>query len=364
MTIRPCTPDDIAAVAGLFQTTFRDPRQAAPASLVDYLRVVFLEHPWYDPEVASQVYVAPDGSVGGFIGVLPLRMVLNGERIRAGVAGSLMVRAPEENPLAGARLLRSFVTGPQDLSISETANPLSQGMWERLGGEAVPAYSMEWLRVLQPAGLAFSLLGDWKSPFKLLRPLRLLVDPIATRVPGNPFALPAAVAQYESDADVTDEVLLEAIPKLTARYPLRPDWDVASLAWFLTHVARKDRHGELFRRMVYGKNREPIGCYLYYARPHGVAWVLQMLARPKAADAVVESLFAHAAGQRSVAIRGRAQPEFLDGLMRRSCAFFHRSSMVVAARRNELVETVRGGHALISGLAGEGWTQLIGGTFL
>jgi hypothetical protein len=208
------------------------------------------------------------------------------------------------------------------------------------------------------------VLGDWKSPFKLLRPLRLLVDPIATRIPGNPFALPAAAAQYESDADVNDEALLEAIPRFTARYPLRPDWDAASLAWFLTHVARKDRHGELFRRMVYGRDREPIGCYLYYVRPHSVAWVLQMLARPKAADAVVESLFAHAARQESVAIRGRAQPEFLDALMRRSSVFFHRSSMVVAARRRELVEAMRAGQALVTGLAGEGWTQLIGGTFL
>ena len=300
----------------------------------------------------------------GFIGVLPLRMVLRGAPIRAGIAGSLMVRKPEENPLAGARLLRSFVTGPQDLSISETANPLSQGMWERLGGEAVPAYSMEWLRVLRPAGLGLALLGDWKSPFKLLRPLRVLVDPIATRIAGNPFALPAAAARYASDADVTDAALLEAIPKFAAHYALRPDWDAASLGWFLAHTARKDRHGELFRRMVYGKNREPIGCYLYYARPHGVAWVLQMLAQPKAADAVVDSLFNHAAGRKSVAIRGRAQPEFLDALLRRSCVFFHRSSMVVAARRNEVVEAVRTGHALITGMAGEGWTQLIGGTFV
>jgi hypothetical protein len=364
MTIRACTPDDIAAVAGLFQSTFRDPRQAAPASLATYLRELFLEHPWYDPEVASQVYVAPDGAVGGFIGVLPLRMVFRGEPIRAGIAGSLMVHNPEENPLAGARLLRSFVTGPQDLSLSETANPLSQRMWERLGGEAVPAYSMEWLRVLQPAGLGLSLLGDWKSPLKLLRPLRVLVDPIATRLVGNPFALPAATAHSESDADVSNDVLLEAIPKFTERYPLRPDWDAASLGWFLTHAAHKDRHGELFRRMVYGKGREPIGCYLYYTRQHGIAWVLQMLAQPKSADVVVDSLFAHAAQQRSVAIRGRAQPEFLDALLRRSCVFFHRSSMVVAARRSELVETVRGGHALITGMAGEGWAQLIGGTFV
>ena len=236
-------------------------------------------------------------------------------------------------------------------------------MWERLGGEAVPAYSMEWLRVLRPAGLALSVLGDWRSPLKLLRPLQVLVDPIATRIAGNPFRLPAAAASHAADADVTDDVLLQTIPQFTANYPLRPAWDAASLAWFLGHAARKERHGELFRRMVYGKNREPIGCYLYYGHPRGVAWVLQMLAHPKAVEVVVDSLFAHAQARGNVAIRGRAQPEYLDALLRRHCLFFHRSSTVVLSRRGELVETVRCGHALMTGLAGEGWTRLIGGTF-
>ena len=48
-----------------------------------------------------------------------------------------MVDKPAEHPLAGARLLRSYLTGPQELCVSETSNPIAQGMWERIGGRSI-----------------------------------------------------------------------------------------------------------------------------------------------------------------------------------------------------------------------------------
>src|SRR5256885_11758502 len=115
--IRSSTPQDMPAIAALFQRTFRDPRQKAPASLQSYLRELFLEHPWFDPALAPKVYVGADGKIGGFIGILPLRLTLADRPVRAAVACSLMVERAQENPLAGARLLRAFFTGPQDLSL-------------------------------------------------------------------------------------------------------------------------------------------------------------------------------------------------------------------------------------------------------
>src|SRR5262249_26737207 len=147
--VRPCTPDDMPAVAGLFQRTFRDARVAAPASLTSYLRELYLAHPWCDPALASKVFVA-DGAGHGFIRILPLRLAFRGATLRAAVAGSLMVENPEENPLAGARLFRAYLSGPQDVSLSDSANAVSIGMWERLGGKIVPTQSMEWVRAFRP----------------------------------------------------------------------------------------------------------------------------------------------------------------------------------------------------------------------
>src|SRR5437016_308997 len=185
--IRACGPEDMPAVAGLFQKTFIGRRGPAPQSLETYLAELFLHHPWYDSELASRVYVSPEGAVRGFIGVLPLRMCFRGKKIRAAVAGSLMVDNPQEHPLAGARLLRSFANGPQELSISESANRVSENLWQKLGGRTLPFESLEWLRILRPAGVALAFARDWFAPAALLRPLASIIDRVTQRTSGNPL---------------------------------------------------------------------------------------------------------------------------------------------------------------------------------
>ena len=153
--IRPCLAEDIPAVADLFQKTFRNARRPPPPALQSVLRELFFEHPWQDPELPSRVSEA-DGKLIGFIGVLPVHMSFRGRKLRAAVPSSIMVDDPQKHPLAGAKLMRAFLNGPQDLSFSEPISPLAQTMWEKAGGETAPSESMEWLRVLRPVGLALA----------------------------------------------------------------------------------------------------------------------------------------------------------------------------------------------------------------
>ena len=266
--IRACSPEDMPAVAGLFQKTFPGRRRSAPESLEAYLAGLFLHHPWYDPELASRIYVSPEGAVRGFLGVLPLRMCFRGKKIRAAIAGSLMVDRPEENPLAGARLLRSFANGPQELSISESANRVSENLWQKLGGRTLPFESLEWLRILRPAGVALAFAREWFAPAVLLQPLASMIDRVARHTGRNPFGLPGGRGGYEYDTDAGEELLLEQIPRFAESYSVRPDWNRSSLQWVLAHARAKARRGPVCR-MVYGKNHAPIGCYVYYGGPHG-----------------------------------------------------------------------------------------------
>jgi hypothetical protein len=361
--IRACTAADIPAVASMFQHAFRDPARTAPPALESYLRELFLEHPWRDPETASRVFIGGDGCVHGFIGVLPMRMSFHGRPVRAALASSLVVDSPAEYPTAGARLLRSFLSGPQQLCVSETSNPIAQGMWERIGGRPLAEYSMEWLRPLRWAGLGGALLEEWAPRAGILRPAAALVDRALARLAPK-LAWPVSrVPRHCSDADVEDAALLEYIPQFAEHYTLRPDWDRASLAFFLRHAARKDRHGDLFRRMVYDRKGAPVGCYLYYGRPRGIAWVLQILSRPEAVEAVVASLLTHAEAHGSVAVRGRTQPHLLDALLRHRCMFFQRATTTVYSSDADLMSAMRSGDAFIIGLAGESWTRLIGEKF-
>jgi hypothetical protein len=361
--IRACTTDDIPAVARLFQKAFRDPAAAAPPALESYLRELFLDHPWRDPQTASRVFVGADGRVRGFIGVLPMRMSFHGRPLRAALASSLVVDDPAKHPTAGARLLRSCLNGPQELCVSETSNPVALRMWERIGGEAIAQYSMEWLRPLQPAGLGVALLEEQLAAAKIARPLASLVDRAVARFAPT-LAWPAPAARgYYSDADVDDDALIEHVPRFASHYALRPDWTRESLAWFLRHAASKGRYGKLCRRTVYDRSKTPVGCYLYYGRPRQIAWVLQILALPEAVDAVLANLLAHAESLGSVAVRGRTQPHLIDALLRNRCVLFQHASTTIYTNNADLLSAIRSGDAFIIGLAGEGWTRLIGETF-
>lgn len=359
--IRACTPEDMPRVADLFQAIFRGSSGPAPASLQQYLLELFFEAPWHDPELPSLVYIAPDGAVGGFVGVIPLRMSFRGKPIRVALASSVMVEKPKDNPLAGARLLRAFMNGPQDLSFSDDANPVSVAMWKKLGAQSVPLESLDWLRVLRPAGFALSIVGDRIPLLKLAHPVCVAIDRMATRVAGNRFRLKTQGTARSIDVDLNDDSLTEHLREFAAAYSLRPTWDTDSLRWILNHAAENRRHGSLVCRAVYGKAEPPLGCYLYYGRPHGVAHVLQVMASPDAAGIVLDSLLEHAQQNRCVAVRGRAHSRYIDGLFSRDCIFFNRGSVVVHSRNADVIGAARSGDALMTGLAGEAWTRIAGG---
>jgi len=357
--IRACRLDDIPVVAEIFQRTFRDAREPAPPALQAVLRELFFEHPWQDPELPSRVSEA-DGKVNGFIGVLPVRMSFHGRKLRAAVPSSIMVDDPHKHPLAGAKLVRAFLNGPQDLSFSEPISPLAQSMWERMGGETAPSESMEWLRILRPAGLALAFARERAPMLGALRPLARLIDRVLEH--RGSFAT-AALANGFSDADVDDESLSAIVAELADTYSLHPDWDARVLHWQLSHAAANATRGALHRRAVYDRGGRPVGCYVYHGHPGRMAWTLLVLARPEAVDPVLDSLLAHGASQGAVAIKGRTQLRLLDPLLRRHAFFFRRHSAAAHSRDRALLAAIRAGDAVTSGLAAESWTRLIGDSF-
>lgn len=353
----------MAAVAALFQRTFRDPRRAAPADLADYFRSLYLDTPHRDPEIGPLVFTGPAGAVEGFVGILPSRMTVGGRSVRAAVAGTLMVDRPGDNPLAGARLLRAFFSGPQDLSLTESANPLSQAMWRQLGARSVPGCSLEWLRVLRPAGFAVAAAAETARAVAVLGPVGGVIDAVVSRAGLNRFAPASDARRGRPGIDVDEEAFADAFRTLTESFAVRPDWDADQLAWRLGHAALKKRHGPRVLRVIPGRGGAPAGCYAYYGRPRGIAWVLQMLARPGDYGRVVDDMLAHAHDNGCAAVRGRIMPGLSDALFTRRCLFLHRSAAMYRTADAELAACLERGDALITGLAGESWTRLIGHEF-
>lgn len=356
--IRACLADDVPAVASLFQKTFRNARRPASPALAAVVRELFFEHPWRDSDLPSRVCVA-DGKVVGFIGVLPVHMSFRGRKLRAAVPSSIMVDEPAKRPLDGAKLIRAFLNGPQDLSFSEPISPVALTMWERSGGETTASESMEWLRILRPAGLALALASGRISALDALRPLARLADKRLERRGIFALAKPGAF----SDSDIDDAELTGLINELGETYALRPDWDQGVLSWQLAHARGNQSRGVVHRRVVRDRKGRAVGCYVYHGKPGLLAWTLLVLARPDSVDPVLDSLLAHAAANGAVAVKGRTQLRLLDPLLKRNAFLFRRHSAVAHSRDRDLLAAIRSGDALTSGLAAESWTRLIGDAF-
>ena len=361
-SIRALRLDDLSGVANLFQRTFRSGETASTA-LKATLSETFIDHPQADGELSSLVLENETGGVEGFIGVIPVRMVIDGRPVRAAFAGSMMVERPKENPLAGVRLLRAFLSGPQDLSISETANATAFGMWRGLGHSLVPAYSLNWLRLLHPGAATAAIVASTHPVGALLNPLGRLADAAARLARIEPFQLQAVKSRAPEFRDVDASELAEALTTLAEGYSLRPDWDEATLGWLLGQASQKPLYGNMVRRVACDGSGTPLGAYVYYGRPGGIAWTLQLLARPERVDATLDDMLRHAHETGCAAIRGSGQPWLTPPLLARKALFFGRSFTVAHTRDAQIRRALDSGEALASGLAGETWSPLIGNHF-
>ena len=362
-TIRAVESRDFAEVAALFQRTFRDPSTPPPPSLVRYMQDIFLGHPWLDEGSRSKVYLNADGAVTGFIGIVPVRMMLGDRPVTAAYAGSYMVDRPHDNPLAGARLLRAFLSGPQDLFVSETANATALGMWQKLGHRMEPAYSLNWIRIFKPANTGIDVLARKFGAARLARPVAGAFDWLMDRAMKGPLRPhePDPRRFRAEDADI--DMLTEALGQLSRSFTLRPDWSSATLDWLLKHASQKKLFGEMHGRVLRYPDGTPAGCSIYFGRPNGIAWALQVLATPDANEAVVDDMFHDACRRGFAAIRGNGDREVLPVVMRRKALLFSRSSMLVSSRDPAILSEIRSGRSIVTGLGGESWCRLVGDRF-
>lgn len=366
--IRPFAAADIPIVADMFQRILRKTDRPATQSLRAYLGEVFLDPPDFDPDIVSLVHERADGSVSGFLGALPLPMELDGKRLRAAVCGTMMVDGYAEDPFAGARLLRAFLAGPQDLSVTETANDVSTAMWRKMRAAVLPDYSLEWLRVIRPAGFATALAASRCRAAGMLAPLARPLDALLHRRGKDREPQWSHVAPNDRngafrDEEADEERALELFPALTAHFPLRPQWQVETLRARIAHARRKANYGDCVRRVVTTRDGRAVGLFLYYGNRGGIGRAVQILAAPGQEGAVIDRMIDHAASRGLVALRGRVQPALLDAMIGRRIGFLHASSSIVHARDPALIDLFRSGKAFLNGFAGESWARLIGDSF-
>ena len=351
--IRPFAASDIPAVAALHRDVFKTAAQiAAPDAYRAYFTRVFLETPSADPALPSLVYEDDDGSIAGFLGVVPRRMTMNGRRIVAAVSSQFVVAPTNRAGLVALRLASAFFGGPQDLSISDEANDTSRRIWEGLGGTTALWHSLYWTRPLRPARFAVSMFERRPGLARLARAAAIaapLADAIAAR---TPYGAPAAAGDGVAAEALTGRTMLEGLPRC-GRGGLRADYDERTLAWLFALARQRKRTGALRATVVRHRDRV-VGWYLYHLEVDRTAMVLQIAAEPGRNGLVLDHLFSQAYGDSAIAVSGRVDARDVQALTDRYCVLHRRGPWVlVNARQPELLRPFETGEASFTPFDGE-----------
>ena len=346
--------DDLPAVAALFAEVFRAGLPVQTSSLIDHMRALYLGGPWFDPGLCSLVHLDEGGRIDGFLGVVAMPMRWQGRPLRAGITGTWMVRNPAQNAMATLRLARAYLAGPQDLSVSDTLNRISLDLAQELKYAVLSGDSLEWTRVLRPAGFGQAMLRAQGRP-RLAR-LASCLATLADRSTRRFVSLPDPGVD---DAAVEPKAFIAHAQTLAVQYEVRPDWDGPGLEWLLRLAAQQRFCGTLELRAIHKKNGKLAGVYALYGGRGRIAVALQVLCRPGMAARVIGSMCRRATEAGAVGVRGQTHPALIDGLIRTHGVFYrHRAATVVHSRDPALIEIARRGDMLVGGFVGDSWTRL------
>ena len=355
--LRPFAEADIKPVSDLIWKVLHERTGTAPPSLQEHLSKLFFQNPWLDEGITSRVFENAESRIVGFFGAVPRRMTIRGERIRLAFGSNLVVDPESRASITAMQLVKAFLKGTQDISITDSANDMSRPLLRSLGFNTVPIYSLLWARPLRPLQYGFNAVARLKKNKNvavigsIAKPLFRLGDAIATRVRLSPFR---QIALSEVDSDLPIDTMLNCLNTIPSKHWMLPEYDQKSLAWILEFITRRAVFGELRKAQVFDKDRGVVGWYIYSRPPKGVGEVLQIGAESAHIGKVLDHLFYDAWKNGLIGLHGRMEPQFMQELTARSCFFFRNGSWTMLhTNKPDLLAQVQSGNAFFSRLDGE-----------
>lgn len=352
MTIRPYERSDLSEVTSLYELAYRSGTRVAPPGLAEYFERIF-DDPWADPEIPSLVYVDEEGRIAGFLGSSVRRLDFGGEAIRMAVSGQLVSDPNARTRAAGAFLMKSYLAGPQDLTITDGATDEVRRMWVGLGGETRHLECIGWIRAFRPWVAAAELIqGPRPRLGRALRPLAPALD-ATTRAVSSWLEVSRPPGTLE---ELTPELLVEHLQQVARDRLLRPAYDQSFARWLFREAAAVTTRGTLVRRLVLRDTGEPDGWFVYFAKKGDIGHVVQVAGSERSVDRVLDHLLFDAASRGVTALRGRMEAQLREPLSRRDCLLRRSNSLaLVHSRRTDLLHAVHSGRSLLSRLEGEWW---------
>jgi GNAT superfamily N-acetyltransferase len=351
VTIRPLGRDDLPVVATLYaEFVGWDPVDTVPG-LAEFFASLLLDHPFSDSEIPSLVYEDPRA---GVIGVISshVRRFTHGERaVRVACFGPLIVDPAHRRRGVATQLLERYVDGPQDMTVNDRALDEVRAIWQRLGGVTDTAASIGWAQVLAPSGF---LVGAISRRLGRDKPPGAAALAKLDAVAGRRLRSARPTGTRET---LTEEGLLDLMPRLETQFALRPAYEQDYLSWLFGTMELVNTGDRLVRRLVRTDDGRPLGAYVMYVTAHWTADVIQIATTEADAGTVLDHLMQDAVALGAVEVRGRFEPHLLYALRERRCRLTKLDWALLHARDAALVSTVLAGGALLTRLDGEWWMR-------
>jgi hypothetical protein len=362
--IRPFAREDVPKVAELWlrSVTIRHgtgPAETALERLGAYFDKFYFENPWTEEKLPSYVLEHGNGQIGGFIGLTPRRLLLDGRPILAAVSSGIAVDPGLRRNGVGLALRQRSFEGPQQLLFTDGASAAGRRLWEHAGGTRCLLYGAVWTRSLRPCGQALGkAMRRWGRPVKILAPVSRLIDAALIRSSFRTYRLPPHATRC---IDGSAEDLIALRTRFEAQPALARIYESAELDWILKETALATNRGILETRIVQDGHGEPIGWYVYFAKSGGVSEVMQIGAAPARMGDVFSDLCHVARQAGATGISGQMDARYLDALIDAGCKFHFPCSFYLHSTNARILQAIHSGDTNLSRLDGEWWTRYADG---
>lgn len=353
--IAPMQRGDVPEVAALFQRVFRKGGAPSP-QFCAYFEESFFGSPLHSEAEGGLVHRDADGVIDSALLVIPMQVRVNGQPVTGRLMSNYMTD-PKKRTRGGADMVLTIRARNQAFCFSDSANPVSADHWKAVGGHVLPIQSLDWRHILRP-GAWFANRAAAKLPPLLARFAGILAKPLDAALRR---LIPSLVPPPDGEGTaMSRDDFIAAAPGLVERFAVHPAWGAPELGWMLDMAALNTIDGPLTLRQVRDENGKLAGCSVFYARPGGVARMLNILARPGQEGVVVADLLAHADAIGCVGVQGMAQPFLMEALCRRKgMSFVPRGFYCISTRDPAIVDAARRGDVYLGGLLGEDWSRLV-----
>jgi hypothetical protein len=352
--VRSLRQDDLSQVVALYRSYLAVPNFADEDELRIAFEQVFLGQPLSDPSIPSLVFEGSDGEILGFIGSLVHRMRFEQRSVRLACSSSLVVSPRARQFGAGGLLLRKYLAGPQDLTVTDTAGSATEQLWKRLGGSKYHLGSVTWLHLIHPLRAAVGLklwhLGRHQR-LPLVRPLCRPLDAAYSRSENTDGT---SDAEKHTEEQLSPQLLIDHVRLGPQRCRLWPDYDAEFLGMLFDQISRSRSNGQLVKNFVRDARGQPLGWYIASLLPSDIYRILGLAAAPGKEAILFRHVLDRAKDLNAAAVAGRLEPWLIEVLPQR-VMMFRRVRFLFHSRDEAICDAVRSSKALLTGLESDIW---------